>query len=249
MSYKATNWAWELGLKMPEKFVLVALADMADEKQSCYPGQATLSRMTGASERTVRRAITSLEDAGLLTREERRTEGGYRTSDRYVLQVGATLDSNRSDWPVVDLTGHTDQPHRSHRPTSPVTVTGTYKEEPLENHQGESSDTRVALIASVSFDDFWGVWPRKVAKPDARRAWDKAVKTVPGEVILAGAIAYRDNPGRPEKQFIPHPATWLNRSGWDDELPEARGGRVGAVDAGREADAMLAARERQAVGA
>ena len=66
MSYKATNWAWELGLKMPEKFVLVALADMADEKQSCYPGQATLSRMTGASESTVRRALNRLEDGGLL---------------------------------------------------------------------------------------------------------------------------------------------------------------------------------------
>jgi hypothetical protein len=127
-------------------------------------------------------------------------------------------------------------------------VTGTYKEEPLENHQGESPDTRVALIAAASFEDFWSVWPRKVAKPDARRAWDKAVKTVPGEVILSGAVAYRDNPGRPDKQFIPHPATWLNRAGWDDELPEARG-RVGAVEAGREADAMLAARERLAVGA
>lgn len=143
MSYKATNWAWELGLKMPEKFVLVALADMADEQQSCYPGQQTLSSMTGASESTVRRALKKLEDGGLLTREERRTKGGYRTSDRYVLQVGKTLDDYRSNCAVgAQPTGQTEDSHRSEGPTSPVTVTGTYKEEPLENHQGTPSGPR-----------------------------------------------------------------------------------------------------------
>lgn len=47
MSYRALNWAWEADLPMPQKFVLVALADMADEKDSCYPGQERLARMTG----------------------------------------------------------------------------------------------------------------------------------------------------------------------------------------------------------
>lgn len=142
MSYKATNWAWELPLRMPEKFVLVALADMADEQHSCYPGQATLSAMTGASERTVRRALVKLEEDGLITREERRKEGGYRTSDRYVLQVGTPVGHYRSDWPV-------GESHRSESPISPVTqsiLTGQsdryIEEEPPENHQGTTSGPR-----------------------------------------------------------------------------------------------------------
>jgi len=142
VSYKATNWAWELQLKMPEKFVLVALADMADEQHSCYPGQATLAAMTGASERTVRRALVKLEEDGLISREERRKEGGYRTSDRYVLSVDVTAVHYRSDWPVVDS-------HRSESPISPVTqsiLTGQsdryIEEEPPENHQLTTSGPR-----------------------------------------------------------------------------------------------------------
>ena len=60
MAYKATHWAWELDLRMPEKFVLVALADMADEAFSCFPGQKRLARMTGASVRTVGRVKDGL---------------------------------------------------------------------------------------------------------------------------------------------------------------------------------------------
>jgi hypothetical protein len=108
------------------------------------------------------------------------------------------------------------------------TVSGksaTKKNITSEDQQGEDQpevDTAIELIASVSFDDFWSVWPRKVGKPTAERAWLKAVRSTPGEVIIAAAVAYRDNPGRPETQFIPHASTWLNREGWNDELPQRR---------------------------
>lgn len=91
-----------------------------------------------------------------------------------------------------------------------------------EDHLEEEHPEEISLIAAVSFEDFWSVWPKKVAKPDALRAWAKATKAVDGERIVAGAIAYRDNPGIPDKQFIPYPATWLNRAGWNDDLPSAQ---------------------------
>ncbi|WP_295035094.1 helix-turn-helix domain-containing protein [uncultured Microbacterium sp.] len=146
MSYKATHWAWELGLKMPEKFVLVALADMADEQHSCFPGQTTLAQMTGASESTVRRAVRKLEDLGLLNREERRSAGGYRTSDRYLLQVGASPKDNRSDCAVGgEPASQIDEPHRSDSTTSPVRVTGTYR----KNHQRTTREPPVARKAAA----------------------------------------------------------------------------------------------------
>lgn len=206
-----------------------------------FPSQATIAEESGLSERTVRTMLKSLEEIGVIERRVRRGGEGQSTSktDAY------TLHPN----------GHTEEPAdvagRSKGPANGGQGTGNQAHStPLIEVDREEvdRDTReVSLIASVGFEDFWSVWPRKVAKPDARRAWDKAVKTVPGEVILAAAVAYRDNPGRPDKQFIPHPATWLNRAGWGDELPEERSGRVGAVEAGREADAMLRARVQQAV--
>jgi len=88
VSYKATAWAYDLPLIGPQKFVLVALADMADEEHSCYPGQRRLSTMTGFSVRTVQRALEQLEAHGLITREHRQGSRGFRTSDRYRLSVG-----------------------------------------------------------------------------------------------------------------------------------------------------------------
>lgn len=71
----------------PAKPVLVALADMADESASCYPGQERLADMTGLSVSTVSRALRRLETLGLLVREHRYGRFGYRTSDRYHLQL------------------------------------------------------------------------------------------------------------------------------------------------------------------
>ena len=111
MAYQATNWAWEIELPMAQKFVLIALADMADESFSCFPGQRKLSSMTGAGERTVRRALKELEETGLLVREERRAKDGYRTSDRYILRVG--------EKPTGQFDRQSSQ-GESHRPLSPI---------------------------------------------------------------------------------------------------------------------------------
>lgn len=106
MSHTALHWAWALDLKTTDKFVMVALADLADEQNSCFPGQKTLAQMVGASERTVRGSVARLTDQGYLVRAERRRKDGSRSSDRYFLQV------NRQDLPV-DVTGNS-------RPTSPA---------------------------------------------------------------------------------------------------------------------------------
>ena len=143
MSNKALHWAWNLDLKTTDKFVLVALADMADESHSCFPGQQTLAQMVGASETTVRRSISRLSEMGLLTREERRNKSGYKTSDRYFLQLDVTANSHRSNRPVgADLTGQSV-------PTSPVIhddLTGQsdryIEEEPKENPQRTTSGAR-----------------------------------------------------------------------------------------------------------
>lgn len=93
MSNKALTWAFDQDLPMAQKFTLVVLADYADEEHSCFPGQATIARKIGATERTVRNALASLEEAGLLYREHRYRANGSRTTDRYFLPVNASGSS------------------------------------------------------------------------------------------------------------------------------------------------------------
>ena len=88
MSYKATGWAYAQPVTPSgAKFVLVALADYADESHSCYPGQQRLADMTGQSVESVRRHLKALEEDGYLSRTRRVDATGYRTSDRYTLNV------------------------------------------------------------------------------------------------------------------------------------------------------------------
>lgn len=72
------------------------------------------------------------------------------------------------------------------------------------------------------FEDFWSHWPRKVSKPDARKAWDKAVgknRADPVAIVKAAtSYAERCRLASQDPRFIPHPATWLNRESWGDDL-------------------------------
>ena len=79
------------------------------------------------------------------------------------------------------------------------------------------------------FDDFWAVYPRKVAKQDAKKAWDKLKPSEElTEEIIHGVLrlSTSDQWTREGGMFIPHPATFLNGQRWNDELPQRRNGSI-----------------------
>jgi len=193
----------------------------------------------------IKSALVELKDAGYLVVSQTRGDRGRFGEVEYELHDPATGDG-------FSVHGGSTADGSSANGSTASGKSVAYKNtSPQEDHLEEDhlSEGAIELLAAVSFEDFWAAWPRKVGKPVARRAWDAAVKKVSGETVLAGAIAYRDNPGRPEQQFIPHPSTWLNREGWADELPAPREQKLTAVDAGRRAAEILAEHERLAVGA
>jgi DNA-binding MarR family transcriptional regulator len=70
MSVQATSWAWNQSTTTTEKLVLLALADHAwPDGTHAYPSISRLARMTGLTERSVRRAISSLIEKDLIVRE------------------------------------------------------------------------------------------------------------------------------------------------------------------------------------
>lgn len=69
------------------------------------------------------------------------------------------------------------------------------------------------------FDTFWSAFPRKIAKGDARKAWNQTDKIRPSLEIILSAIASAKKTeqwNRDRGQFIPYPATWLRAERWDD---------------------------------
>lgn len=80
--------------------------------------------------------------------------------------------------------------------------------------------------ALSGFAEFWRLYPRKVGKQAALKAYRKALKTATVSAIVEGVGRYAADPNLPEPTFIPHPATWLNGGHWDDEALPARNVRA-----------------------
>jgi hypothetical protein len=75
---------------------------------------------------------------------------------------------------------------------------------------------------SNGFDSFWEAYPKKKSKGAALRAWDKArsAKDFPGiEKILAAINQQKTEIDwlKDNGQYIPHPSTWINACGWENE--------------------------------
>ena len=99
---------------------------------------------------------------------------------------------------------------------------------PSEDHQDipEPPPNSVVEFARPksgdAFDEFWSIYPLRVGKDAARRAWAKAIRRATADDITAGARRYRDDPNRDEG-YTKHPATWLNAGCWDDDPLPAKG--------------------------
>ncbi len=88
MSWNALNWASEQQCATSAaKFVLIILADKADEQLTCYPGVAFIAKVTQHGESTVRRALTQLVTGGQIRVLQRWGARGSRRSNRYQLLV------------------------------------------------------------------------------------------------------------------------------------------------------------------
>lgn len=63
------------------------------------------------------------------------------------------------------------------------------------------------------------MYPRRVAKKDARKAWLKIPPTQHSKILIALFEWRRIWQDRGEIEYIPYPASWLNGERWEDEYP------------------------------
>ena len=68
----------------------------------------------------------------------------------------------------------------------------------------------------TSFDDFWRIYPKKVARDEALRAFAKAIEIAPPQEIIRGAMRYATERTGQDPHFTKHPTTWLSKACWTD---------------------------------
>lgn len=85
MSFDAMRWVWNLQIvKGTDKFVLLSMADRADERHCCYPSMSRLQFDTGLNIKTIEAALRRLRDAGIIQKTGRKM-GQTRSTPEYRL--------------------------------------------------------------------------------------------------------------------------------------------------------------------
>ena len=76
------------------------------------------------------------------------------------------------------------------------------------------------------FERFWSLYPRKVKKELAYKAWCKEAKHCADiQAAIFAALEWQvtlPQWTRDDGQYIPHPTTYLNQRRWTDQRPQTR---------------------------
>ena len=81
------------------------------------------------------------------------------------------------------------------------------------------TDNRIQITDNINnyWDEFWKIYPLKVGKGAALKAFDKAIKRATPQEIIDGAKQYANDPNR-NPGYTAHASTWLNADRWADPL-------------------------------
>lgn len=171
----------------------------------------SVAHALGMNKDTVASAINDLIESGHMRRIEKRSEGGTFAGWDYEILSGRATVSEKTG-PEKTGPGKTGCIRRlSSKKTKEITSLSQ------EDH-AQTSGSSERESRSDRFDEFWDAYPRKVGKKKARVKFAAAVKAAGDpQRVIDGAQRLAADPNLPEKRFIPHPTTWLERGGWDDE--------------------------------
>lgn len=76
-----------------------------------------------------------------------------------------------------------------------------------------------AGVREDDFERFWSVYPKKVGKGEAKKAFSKVSVAVDTLIQAVERQKRSEQWSKDGGRYIPNPATWLNQGRWDDVLP------------------------------
>lgn len=217
MSVRTMTKVWESSQhRGSDLLMLLAIADFADDDGNAYPSVQTLAKKCRMKPRNTTAILTAIRKSGEL---EVRQNAGPHGTNRY--RIVLPLQSPQERAGVQKRAGaqiHAAPPAETCR--FPLQDSA---DEPSVNHQEPSTalDARKRSNAALEFSQFWDAYPKKVAKANAQKAWERQKPDL-AEVLKAVECCKASDQWRQE-QYIPHPATWINGRRWEDELQFTRG--------------------------
>ena len=224
-----------LGLKTKGLFAI--MVSLPDDWEYSIDGIASF---VGVSRYAIREAMSELEKAGYLIREQSHDEDGKFSAAVYVFQEDAPPCVENRTTVVCENAPSFEKPHAvkpSSENRTTVTILNRQNKDltktPIAPKGGEC--TKVHDFEPELFERFWDFYPNwggsgKGNKQRAKKAWNKLKPDASLRHTIAAALkkqmatkAWQDGVG------IPHASTYLNGHRWEDaeelqtERPRAAG--------------------------
>jgi hypothetical protein len=193
------TWVWANSPYSGERLLVhLALADFANDEGVCFPSHSTLAKKARCSQGWVSQTIKKMISDRLIEIVEPAGQGRGKVG-RYRLLKG---DTELDLFEPIGLT------------TNAVRSNSDLPNTSLLNHQESNTQN--------DFDRLWKQYPRKTAKGQARRAFDRVMRQPDAPTIetLCAAVDRYAAPfvsGTVQMTYCAHLATWLNGERWLDE--------------------------------
>lgn len=175
-------------------------------------GLEHLAKTWGWSIKKVRTFLRDLNAAGMIAKGQARTQyaTAYSLTKYETYQTAGPAD-DRSAAGERQTKGKREA--REGQDSTRDTKDTNY---PLPS-DGRMSARKILVAGDGSFDRMWEAYPRKVAKADARKAWQK-LSSEDREAAIAALPAFcaTIRGAKTEERYIPYPASWLNGRRFED---------------------------------
>jgi hypothetical protein len=217
-------------LNAHEKLTVSVLILHRNAETGCsFPSISRMSRLAGLSEKTVKRAVATLEKKGKVLVKRRLSPSGDWDTNLYSLRGwGLTVPT----WGHTDPTsGQADPRVGSHSPqgwglTDPLTYPyrQTQKQEKSSPKKGGSKTLNHRGKIEEAFSMFWQVYPKKQGKRAALEEFSRLFPLdLPGETLNARlqnicgqALLYSESVEGTEPRYIKAPKNWLKECDPDE---------------------------------
>lgn len=187
-------------LKANEKLLYAELTSLAKKDGYAWPSNGYLANLYEVSRETVSRWLSRLQDFGYIK-----------------ISIDQALGNERR---IIILEVMKDQEVLTKKSWGFDKKIKTPIDENVKQNNTSINNINKYTYASIDFETFWKAYPKKKAKQDALKAFQKLH---PDGSLLKTILSALDQQKRSEDwnkekgRFIPYPATWLNGHRWEDD--------------------------------
>ena len=155
--------------------------------------------------------IKELESTGFIQRNRTRESDGKMGNIDYIVFDQPQANHDVSDQP------YTDEPYL----VNTTLVNTDIKVSTEVKQNSPSDDEQRSNPLEDAFNEFWNMYPKKVSKAQAFKAWKRIKPTQTKKIEILAALQAQIAARANATGFVPewkYPATWLNAESWMDEL-------------------------------